>query len=59
MTKIIDPNNEALNQGEDICGYHVHRIVELEELHSIFYELEHLETGAKHIHISRNDKENT
>jgi Zn-dependent M16 (insulinase) family peptidase len=59
MSMIIDPNNEALNQGDNIRGYQIHRIVELEEIRSIFYELEHLGTGAKHIHISRSDVENT
>ena len=59
MRKIIDPNNEALHQGDDICGYRIDRIVELEEIRSIFYELEHLETGSRHIHISRSDAENT
>ncbi len=59
MSTINDPNNLRLIQGDSVCGYHIHRKVELAETHSIFYELEHRATGAKHVHISRDDLENT
>lgn len=41
------------------AGYLVQRIVQLKELRCIFYELEHIETGARHIHIQNEDAENT
>ncbi len=59
MSTIVDPHNKGLYPGETICDYRIHRIAELEEIHSIFYELEHAATGTRHVHISRNDVENT
>ena len=59
MNKTSDPNNPGLKQGDNICGYSIKRIAGLKEIDSVFYELEHNATGAKHIHISKNDEENT
>ena len=59
MGRAVDPNNKDLKTGAGISGYVVRRIVELEETHSFFYELEHTATGARHIHISNSDCENT
>ena len=59
MGKTVDPNNKDLKTGASISGYVVARIVELEDTHSFFYELEHIATGARHIHISNGDHENT
>jgi len=59
MGKAIDPKNKGLGTGASISGYVVRRIVELEETQSFFYELEHIATGARHIHISNDDRENT
>jgi Zn-dependent M16 (insulinase) family peptidase len=59
MGKTLDPNNKDLETGASISGYVVRRIVELEETQSFFYELEHIATGARHIHISNGDRENT
>jgi Zn-dependent M16 (insulinase) family peptidase len=59
MSNFVDPNNSDLHPGDNVSNYLVKRIVELEEIRSFFYELEHLTTGARHIHISNNDKENT
>ena len=54
-----DKNNPNLREGDDILGNVVQRIVELKEINSFFYLTEHTGTGAKHIHISNKDKENT
>jgi len=40
------------------CGYEVRQTVELKEISSTLYELEHA-TGARHIHIANQDAENT
>jgi Zn-dependent M16 (insulinase) family peptidase len=55
----IDPNNPEIKPGDSIGGYTVQRIVALEAIRSVFYELIHTVTGAKHIHISKDDRENT
>ena len=54
-----DRNNPDLKKGDSFLGYTINRIVKLEEIDSFYYELEHVGTGAKHVHISNNDKENT
>lgn len=48
-----------LSDGSIISGYKINRIKKLEEISAWFYELDHIKTGAKHIHISNDDKENT
>ena len=59
MSKVVDPNQPGLQAGERIGNYRVRRAVPLEAIHSFFYELEHLKTGARHIHVSNKDAENT
>ncbi len=59
MHKFIDPNNPGLRQGDRVNHYLIKRIVALEKINSVFYELEHLKTGARHVHVSREDAENT
>jgi hypothetical protein len=54
-----DPNNPELEPGVSIHGYEVRRRLNLPEIDSIYYELEHGRTGARHIHISSRDTENT
>ena len=56
---ITDINNPGLANGDIILGYRIHRIESLEDIASIFYELEHMATGARHVHISNKDRENT
>ena len=46
-----------LNQ--NIHGFNVKRIINLEDLNSILYELEHVNTRARYIHLANADKENT
>jgi Zn-dependent M16 (insulinase) family peptidase len=59
MKAIVDANNPGLKAGGRINGYRIERIEALKEISSVLYELEHSETGAKHIHISNGDAENT
>jgi hypothetical protein len=59
MSKFVDPNNSDLRQGDNVGNYGVRRVVSLEGIRSSFYDLEHLSTGARHIHISNDDAENT
>ena len=54
-----DPNNRSLAEGQEIHGYRILRITKLEEIDAVLYRLEHLATGARHIHLSNGDKENT
>ncbi|MBC2714413.1 MAG: peptidase M16 [Desulfobacteraceae bacterium] len=55
----MDPFNPGLQTGDHISGYKIIKTVELTEINSIFYELEHIPTGTRHIHISNKDTENT
>ena len=59
MNAIADTNNPDLRPGEIVHGYLLERIVALKGISSVFYSLEHQATGAKHIHISNRDEENT
>lgn len=49
----------SLDEGAMICGYRLKRIVELKVQNRMFYELEHMATGCRHVHIAGDDKENT
>ena len=55
----MDTVNPGLKPGDHISGYEIKNIVELPEIKSFFYELAHLSTGTRHIHISNEDSENT
>ena len=55
----MDINNSGLKVGDCIENYRIERIELLKEISSIFYALEHLSTGARHVHISNDDAENT
>ena len=57
MNSIVDSNNPDLEAGGRINDYRIVRIESLKEISSIFYELKHPGTGAKHIHISNSDAE--
>jgi len=59
MNTSIDPRNPDLNEGDSINGYRICRVCSLEQISSIFYELEHEKTKARYVHISTNDTENT
>lgn len=53
-----DPNNSDLHPGRTVEGYVVKRVAEIAESGFFFYELDHKATGARHIHISCEDREN-
>ena len=55
----MDPNNLDFRQGDNVGNYVVKRVAPLEGIRSFFYDLEHPSTGARHIHISNQDAENT
>lgn len=57
--QITDQFNPDLNIGTELIGYKVSRKEALTEINAVYYELEHLKTGARHIHISMDDAENT
>ena len=59
MQKLIDSNNPGLCQGQRVSQYLIKRVVPLERINSFYYELEHLKTGAQHVHVSCADAENT
>ena len=59
MNASTDYNNPDLKERDNIYGYYVKRIIELKEISSFLYMLEHTITGARHAHISNNDTENT
>jgi len=56
---MTEPVDDLFRAGDRILGYDVHRVVMLKELRCVFYELGHVETGARHIHIQNDDAENT
>jgi presequence protease len=59
MTQRTDLNNPDLKSGDTLSGYRIARITALDELDATLYQLEHLATGARHVHISIKDQENT
>jgi Zn-dependent M16 (insulinase) family peptidase len=59
MNNFTDSNNPDILKDSNIYGYMVNKVLELEGKNAFFYEFEHIDTGAKHIHISNDDKENT
>ncbi|MFH2219143.1 MAG: insulinase family protein [Pseudomonadota bacterium] len=46
-------------EGDSFSGYQIIKVADLDEIDSIYYELEHSATGSRHIHIHNQDKENT
>ena len=59
MNASTDYNNPDFKEHDNIYGYYVKRIIELKEISSFLYMLEHTITGARHAHLSNNDTENT
>lgn len=54
-----EPLKAEFKAGEEISGYKILRVEEIEDIKSILYQLEHVSTGARHIHLASNDRENT
>jgi Zn-dependent M16 (insulinase) family peptidase len=59
METIVDSSNPGLKTGDRIYDYRIEHVETLKEISAVFYALKHLTTGAKHIHISNGDAENT
>ncbi|RJP79227.1 MAG: peptidase M16 [Desulfobacteraceae bacterium] len=51
--------NEAFKAGDIIGGFVVERTAVLDEINAFYYRLLHRATGARHIHIANDDRENT
>lgn len=59
MPTPIDPFNSDITLDSLIHGYLVEKIMPLKEINAVLYRLVHQATGARHVHISRPDEENT
>ncbi len=59
MTTPIDPNNEGLQVNGEYSGYRIEDIIRLKEIDGFLYKLIHLGTGARHLHVSTHDRENS
>jgi presequence protease len=59
MNNPMDPNNSGLQINQEIKGYRIQSIHALEQIEGFLYQLIHTGTGARHLHISVPDKENT
>ena len=59
MTAIIDPRNKGLAVDTERFGYRIEEILALKEINALLYKLVHLDTGARHLHVSSDDKENS
>lgn len=59
MNRDTDNNNPDIIPGSRLGGYAVRNRSYLAEIQSWLYQLEHEGTGARHIHISNDDRENT
>ena len=55
----LDKNNPGINKGDSLLDYTVLEVEKIEDINAVFYLLSHTPTGARHIHISTGDKENT
>jgi presequence protease len=59
MTDLKDPNNTDLKIQDEVSGYRIENITPLNEINAYCYRLTHRATGARHVHISTLDRENT
>jgi Zn-dependent M16 (insulinase) family peptidase len=59
MNMKSDLTNAGINTGDRIDGYRVTHVAYLTDIQSWLYQLEHEDTGARHLHISNGDRENT
>jgi len=54
-----EPLKAEFKVGEQISGYKILRVEKIEDIKAILYQLEHISTRARHIHLASRDKENT
>jgi Zn-dependent M16 (insulinase) family peptidase len=59
MASNKDINNSDLEVQSQYLGYLIERIIPLRQINGYLYTLRHSATGARHLHISTQDKENT
>jgi Zn-dependent M16 (insulinase) family peptidase len=59
MNRHVDTRNPDLKPGQHCARFELQRIESLDEIDAILYELVHSPTGARYIHISRADSENS
>ncbi len=59
MSLSPDTNNPDIQEAAARFGYLIQKFIGLKEINAHLYLLEHQNTGARHAHISSNDKENT
>ena len=58
MPSSTDPINRHIQPAQKICGYEVRRVRYLPAIDITFYDLSHITTGARHIHLSCPDTDN-
>lgn len=54
----MDPNNKGLQVDQEISGYRIQSMHPLKHIDGVLYQLLHMGTGARHLHISVPDDEN-
>jgi presequence protease len=59
MTQFEDKNNPGIHEGDVLAGCVVEEIAALTEIRSIYYRLRHEGSGARFVHVSCDDEENT
>ncbi|WP_373500605.1 insulinase family protein [Desulfococcus sp.] len=59
MNSQTEFRHPEVKEGDRIGDHEVRRIVDLPEINARYIALEHGPAGAKHVHISRDDRENT
>lgn len=60
LQKMTDNRNTSgVTVGDRFRGFEFQKIVPLPEIDAMYYELGHIATGARYIHIASNDPENT
>ena len=55
---VTTPTVSGLVAGDELHGYRVERVTPVEEFRLTAVELEHTATGARHIHLARDDSDN-
>jgi Zn-dependent M16 (insulinase) family peptidase len=59
MPDIVQYQQTKFHENCGKLGYQIHTITELGMINSVLIEMEHAPTGARHIHIGNDDRENT
>ncbi|MDJ0781772.1 MAG: insulinase family protein [Desulfosarcinaceae bacterium] len=59
MTEKTQDPNAGLEVGQELHGYQVEKRAVLADIDAVLFELSHLATGARHVHIQRQDAENS